>query len=85
MLLTHLLVFRSNPQVITVRVYSPVPDLGDLYLYDLGGRLIARRNVFIADGFLNYELSAVIPASGMYVVKVVGRTLNLKAQIVLMR
>lgn len=73
--------FMSNSNTLTVRLYSPEPDLGDVYIYDMKGRLIMKKNVFIAEGFLNYTFDVSIPASGVYMIQALGRTVNLKTRI----
>jgi len=70
--------YMSGPSELTVKVFSPAPDLGNIYLYDMAGRLVMQKNVFFAQGFLSHRLGVMVPASGIYVVKVVGSTVNLK-------
>jgi hypothetical protein len=81
----NLQVYRSNTNTITVKIYSAQPDIGDIYLYDMSGRVIMRKNVFIAQGFLSYDLNVMVPASGMYIVKVFAKTLTLQGNIALTR
>jgi hypothetical protein len=71
----------SSPAVLTVKIYSPAPDIGDIILYDLSGKIVLRKNVFMPQGFLSYTFDVLVPASGIYVVKAIGRNLELKANI----
>lgn len=77
--------FMSNTNTMTVRVYSAAPDIADIFLYDLSGHVILRKNVFIAQGFLSYNLDVTIPASGLYVVKVFAKSFQLKTSIAIIR
>jgi hypothetical protein len=76
-----LLLYMSNPNTLSVRVYSPNPDIGDLTIFDMSGRLIIRKNVFLAQGFLTYNIPVEIPASGIYVVRIDGKEMKLKGRI----
>lgn len=49
---SNLQAFVSGSNTLTVRVYSPEPDLGDVFVYDLNGRLMARKNLFLPQGFV---------------------------------
>ena len=76
-----LLLYMSSPNTLSVRIYSPAPDIGDLVIYDMNGRLILRKNIFLAEGFLTYTIPADIPASGIYVVRIDGKSVKLKGKI----
>jgi hypothetical protein len=82
---TYLQVYMSNSNTLSVKVYSPVPDLGDVFVYDITGKLVMRKNVFIAQGFLTYNLSFIVPASGIYVIHVVGRSTDLKTTVSILK
>ena len=64
-----------------MKLYSPAPDLGDVMVYDISGRLVMKKNVFMAQGFLSYTFEVDIPASGIYVVRALGNHLELKQNI----
>jgi hypothetical protein len=74
----YLSAFLSSSRNLNVRVYSPKPALGDVMLFDMTGRMVAKKNLFMPVGFINTEL--VIPAvsNGTYVVCVRGDGVNLQ-------
>ena len=57
---------------------KPGPDLGDVMIYDLNGRPIAKKNVFIAQGFITTSFTVSGMPSGLYVVQVIGGKTKLK-------
>lgn len=81
----YMQVYMSGSNTMTVKVFSPNPDLGDIYLYDIGGRLLLKKNVFIAQGFLSYDIPVNVPASGLYIVRVVSKNLRLRANVAIIR
>ncbi|HEU4471700.1 MAG TPA: T9SS type A sorting domain-containing protein, partial [Flavisolibacter sp.] len=82
---TYIQAYMSGSSTLTVKVYSPVPELADVLLFDMNGRQVARRNVFLAQGFMTFELPVMMRASGMYIVKVIGNSVNLKSNIVILK
>lgn len=78
---SNLQAFMSNGSTLTVRVYSPKPDLGDVIVYDMSGKVVMTKNVFIAQGFLSYNLPVIVPASGIYVVRVISKNMDLKIRV----
>lgn len=74
----HLHAFMSSSTTLTVRVYSSKPALSDIVLFDLLGRPVMRKNIFIPQGFSNTYLSVVTLPPGIYVVTVRGSGVDLK-------
>jgi len=73
-------VFRSGANKMTVRVYSPEPDLADIVIYDVMGRPQYRRNVFLPQGFMSWDIP-LNTISGVYIVTVIGKHTDLKQRI----
>jgi hypothetical protein len=77
----NLQAFMSNSNNLVVRVYSPEPDLGDVMIYDINGRFVAKKNIFIAPGFISTQFTISGWPSGLYVVQVIGTKTKLKLTI----
>lgn len=73
--------FMSNSSTLTVRVYSPVPALGDIRVYDINGRPMLRRNLFMPSGFINMDIPVGVLTSGIYIVTVKGNGVDLRQTI----
>jgi len=77
--------FMTSSNALSVRVYSAEPDLANIVVYDMNGRPMAAKNVFLAPGFI----TAVIPvnqfATGIYIVQVTGKITSLKKTISIIR
>ncbi len=69
--------FMSNSTTLTVRLYSPTPVLADIVLYDLGGRYLLRKNVYMPVGFTNSNLDVSALPGGTYMIKVIGKGVDL--------
>jgi hypothetical protein len=69
--------FMSNSTTLTVRLYSPTPVLADIVLYDMEGRYVERKNVFIPVGFTNANLDVSALPRGAYMIKVIGSGIDL--------
>lgn len=80
---SNLQVFRTGSYTLTVRMYAPAPDLGDIVIMDMVGRPLLRRNVFLAQGFMNYSLNTIGLPAGKYIVSVQGKTTNLRSTIII--
>lgn len=81
----YLYAFINNNRNLTVRVYAAKPTIGDVLVYDLSGRLIARKNIFIPRGFISSEILLGTIPQGLYVVAVKGPGVNLSKMISLNR
>lgn len=81
----NLQAFMSSSNTLTVRVYSAEPDLANIVVYDLSGRPMALKNVFLAPGFITATIPLNQFASGIYTVQVIGKITNLKKTISIIR
>lgn len=74
---------RTNGN-LAVKVYAPQPALADIVLYDVNGKAIARKNLFMPAGFITTELFIPSALPGIYIVVVRGEGVNLwkKIQII---
>lgn len=81
----NLQAFMSNGNTLTVRIYSPVPDLGDVLLYDLNGRVLRRKNVFLPPGFVATTFALNGMPSGIYVVQVMAKNTALKITVPILK
>jgi trimeric autotransporter adhesin len=81
----YLQTYMSGSNTLTVKVYSPLPDLANVVLYDINGRPLLQRNIFLPPGFVSVDLNVPLQASGVYVIHVNGSSTNLKKMVRLMR
>lgn len=72
-----LIAFQNANGNLTVRVYSTFPTLGDILVFDMSGRPVARRNVFMPEGFAQVEVFIPKAASGIHIVKLKGNGIDL--------
>lgn len=79
----HIHAYMSNPNTLTVRVYSTFPALGDITLFDLTGKPLLKKNVFLPQGFIESNVNVSLIPSGIYVVTVSG--VDLKKTIPIIR
>lgn len=82
---SNLQVYRRGTNAIIVKVYSPQPDLADIVLYDLNGVAIRKKNVFLPQGFITFEIPVRSQLSGTCIVYVYGRNAELKKVINIIR
>jgi len=76
-------VYQPASNTVRVKIYSPAPDLADFVLYDLNGRPLLRKNVFLAPGFITNDLDVTLVPSGSYVLQVIGKNSKLKKKFIL--
>lgn len=69
--------YMSSSNNLVVKVFATAPDLGFVNVYDMNGRLIVKKNVFMAQGFLSYNIPVEVTASGIYIVRVNGSNVRL--------
>ncbi len=69
--------YRNSAGNLTVRVYSNEPVLGDIVVFDMSGRPIAKKNLFMPVGFISTDLPAQFFPSGIYIVTIKGYNVNL--------
>ena len=77
--------FTPNKDILTVRVFSITPALGDIVLYDLSGRPLIKRNLFMPPGFINADLFISKLPTGIYIVTVRGEGVDLKKTIAIIK
>ena len=65
--LETLTAYNNNGQVI-IKIYSPLPDLGDVVVYNLQGQFLGSKNIFVTPGFTSAQIGFKNIASGYYVV-----------------
>jgi trimeric autotransporter adhesin len=73
---TYLLTFMPAYNILAVRLYSPAVDLGNIYVYDVRGNLMFKKNIYIANGFMTYTFDLNVTATGIYVVHIVSKNLD---------
>ncbi|MBK6936649.1 MAG: hypothetical protein IPH18_06990 [Chitinophagaceae bacterium] len=77
----YLHAFVPSRGVLTVRVFSVLPTIGDIVLYDMSGKPLAKRNLFMPPGFINADLFIPTVPSGIYIVTVKGEGVDLRKTI----
>jgi trimeric autotransporter adhesin len=82
---TYIQAYLSSPNKITVKVYMPEPDLADVVLYSISGQPMQKKNVFLPQGFITFDLPVSSSLNGTYVVYVYGRRVELKKVITIIR
>lgn len=73
--------YMSNNSTLTVRVYSPAPALADIVVYDINGRPLLRRNIYMPIGFISTDINVSTLSSGLYIVTLRGDGVDLKKTI----
>jgi hypothetical protein len=81
----HLNAFLNTNGNLTVRVYSPEPTLADITVFDLNGKPVAKRNLFMPVGFIQTEVFIPTLTSGIYIVTVRGNGVDLKKMIQILK
>jgi len=65
-------VYKNAGGNLTVTVYTNEPLLGDIIIYDMAGRPLATKNLFMPTGFISTDIYAQNFPSGTYVVVIKG-------------
>ena len=81
----YLSAYLVSNSSLNVRVYSNVPALADVVLYNNLGQPVARKNLFMPVGFTNTLIPVGFLASGVYTVAIRGNNVNLLKQIFIER
>jgi len=81
----YLHAFMPNKDILTVRVYSVTPALGDIVLWDISGRPVLKKNLFMPPGFINADLFISTLPTGIYTVTVKGDGVDLKKTIAIIK
>lgn len=74
----HIQAYMKDNNTLSVRLYSPYPALTDLVIFDMNGKAMLRRNVFMPQGFISVDLDISILPSGIYAVAARGGGVNLR-------
>ncbi|HEV7783553.1 MAG TPA: MBG domain-containing protein [Chitinophagaceae bacterium] len=77
----YMLAYLSNPTTLTVRVFSPEPRLGDIVVYDMSGRPMVKKNIFMPAGFISVDMPVATLPSGIYTVSIRGNGVDLQKTI----
>ena len=64
--------FNTNGN-IAVNIFSPEADLGDVIVYDITGKFMTRKNIYMPAGIFNTELSLYPAQAGLYVIALKGK------------
>ncbi|MBC7948075.1 MAG: MBG-2 domain-containing protein [Chitinophagaceae bacterium] len=81
----HIHAFMSNPSTLTVRLYATFPALADVMLFDMSGKPLLRKNVFLPQGFINTDLNVSMVPAGIYTVTVRGSGFDMKKTILIIK
>ncbi|MBC7938010.1 MAG: MBG-2 domain-containing protein [Rhizobacter sp.] len=81
----YLYLFVNAAGNLNVRTYSQKPALADVYLYDMGGRLLRKKNLFMPRGFINTEIDLTGIPNGAYAVAIKGNGVDLIKTISIIR
>jgi hypothetical protein len=81
----YLHAFMPGKDILTVRVYSVTPALGDIVLWDLSGRPVLKKNLYMPPGFISADLFISTLPTGIYTVTVKGNGVDLKKTIAIMK
>jgi hypothetical protein len=79
----YLNAFMVNSSTLTVRVFHPTPTLADIYLYDINGRLILKKNLFLPEGLISTNINASNIPAGIYILSLRGDGVNISKQIII--
>lgn len=77
----HINAYMSNSTTLTIRVYAPSPALADITLYEMSGRPLLRKNIFMPTGFISRDIGVAALPSGIYIVTVRGDGVDLRKTI----
>lgn len=79
----YLNAFVINNSTLGIRVFHPTPTLADIYLHDLNGRILAKKNVFLPEGVINSSLNISNIPAGVYILSLRGDGVNISRQIII--
>ena len=65
--------YSNNSGQVVVRIFSPESDLGSVIIYDLQGRFLARKDIFVAKGFNSTQIDVLRMSSANYIVTFRGK------------
>jgi hypothetical protein len=73
--------YQSASNTLTVRVYSDEPRIADIIIYDLSGKPVMKKNLFMPKGFISTDMNIGLLASGVYIVKLKGAATDLSKMV----
>jgi len=73
--------YMSNSSTLTIRVFSPNPELADVTVHDLNGNPVRRKNLFMPTGFISMDIPVFTLPSGIYIVTIRGNNVDLQKTI----
>lgn len=82
---TYIQAYLSSPNKLTVKIYMPEPDLADVVLYSINGQPMQKKNVFLPQGFITFDLQVSSSLNGTFIVYVYGKRVELKKVITIIR
>jgi trimeric autotransporter adhesin len=82
---SYIQAYLSAPNKVTVKVFSPEPDLADAVLYTLHGQPIVKKNVFLPKGFITFDLPVSSSLNGVFIVYLYGQNAELRKVIRIIR
>lgn len=77
--------YQSSSNTLTVRVYSKEPKIADIIIYDLLGRPLMKKNLFMPVGFISTDMAIGKLQAGIYIVKLKGPSTDLTKTIKIVR
>ncbi|MFC4262059.1 beta strand repeat-containing protein [Ferruginibacter yonginensis] len=77
--------YQSSTNVLTIRAYSNTPVIGDVTVYDMLGRPVARKNILMPIGFISADIPIPALVTGAYVVTIKGKAVNLVKTIAILK
>jgi hypothetical protein len=81
----YLHAFMPGKDILTVRVYSVTPAIGDIVIWDMSGRPVLKKNLYMPPGFISADLFISTLPTGIYTVTVRGDGVDLKKTIAIMK
>lgn len=69
--------YLSNSTTLTVNVFSKNAALGDIIIYDISGKKLLTRNLFIPAGFISTTIPVASLPEGIYTIVIKGKGVDL--------
>ena len=77
--------YLSNSTTLTVSVFSVQAALGDIIIYDVLGRPLMKKNLFIPAGFISTTMHMPSIPSGIYIVVIKGSGVDLGKRVYILK
>ena len=75
--------FMSNSSTLTIRIFHPSPTLADIYLFDMNGKLVLKKNIFIPEGYISNNMQVGSLPAGIYALAVRGDGVDLRMKVII--